>query len=113
MAASHGIFQLIDGNFVVETSRGKYHLRASVDTLRLLLHSCPSSSVSLKDPTAHWYEAQLLHYGLVPSSVKGTAVMRLLDALNKGTLRVPTKILTLEQALRREWYGEDYLELFS
>lgn len=42
-----------------------------------------------KDRPGHWYEAQLIHYGLPPSKTKSTAKMRLLDALNKGNVAVP------------------------
>ncbi|KAK0701473.1 hypothetical protein B0T21DRAFT_417033 [Apiosordaria backusii] len=60
-----------------------------------------------KDRPAHWYEAQLVHYGLPPSKNKGTAKMRLYEALSKGSLAVPGQILKLEADLKKEWTKRD------
>lgn len=52
---------------------------------------------------AHWYEAQLLHYGLPPSKVKGTAHKRLFDAVMGSGLAVPSHIQRIETDLKEEW----------
>lgn len=52
---------------------------------------------------AHWYEAQLLHYGLAPSKVKGTAHKRLFDAVMGGNLAVPPQIQKIEADLKKAW----------
>lgn len=52
---------------------------------------------------AHWYEAQLIHYGLPPSKVKGTAHKRLFDAVVGGGLIVPPHIQKIEADLKKEW----------
>lgn len=49
---------------------------------------------------AHWYSAQLLHYGLKPSKYKATAKKHLLEALEAGRLEVPEHIPELEFQLR-------------
>ena len=56
-----------------------------------------------KDAFGHWYEAQLIHYGLPPSKDKARAKMRLLEALNASVLVVPPAIVKLEESLRKEY----------
>lgn len=78
------------------------HRRATARELNALFH--PSADQPPRaDPTAHWYNAQCLHYGLKPSSVKGTAHKRLLEASNKEHLIVPSWIRKIERKLKREW----------
>ncbi|KAK1764215.1 hypothetical protein QBC33DRAFT_517838 [Phialemonium atrogriseum] len=60
-----------------------------------------------KDQPAHWYEAQLVHYGLPPSRVKGTAKMRLYDSVKKGGLAVPTNLRSMEADLKKQWKKQD------
>ena len=60
-------------------------------------------ATSIKDPVGHWYEAQLIHYGLPPSKDKARAKMRLLEALNASKLVVPAHITALETSLRKEY----------
>ncbi len=93
------------GKFVVETSGGHQQLPGFINELQIVFHSTPDSPISVNDLPAHWYEAQLRHYGLKPSKVKGTATMRLLDELNKRTLRAPKNIL--KPVLVKEWYGDE------
>jgi hypothetical protein len=100
---SHGVFDIVEGKFVVETSGGQSHQRVSVDALRSLLHSRPNLDHSIQELTAQRYEAQILHYGLPSSKGKGPAIMILLDSLKKGTLKVSSNIGELEQVLKREW----------
>lgn len=57
----------------------KRHPRASVAELTSLLRpESAQKSTAPKDQVGHWYEAQLLHYGLPRSKEKNTAKMRLL-----------------------------------
>ena len=87
------------GEFHVQASGHNHHRRATIPELRAVF----DGSAGPKDRPAHWYEAQLIHYGLPPSKVKGTAKMRLLDAVNKGNLAVPSHILKTEAELKKEW----------
>ncbi|KAK0733275.1 hypothetical protein B0T26DRAFT_736230 [Lasiosphaeria miniovina] len=86
-------------DFHVEASGNNRHRRATVPELKAIYDGSDAS----KDRTAHWYEAQLLHYGLPPSKTKGTAKMRLFEAVNKGNLAVPPHILKIESDLKKEW----------
>ncbi|KAI1344060.1 hypothetical protein F5Y15DRAFT_411911 [Xylariaceae sp. FL0016] len=52
---------------------------------------------------AHWFEAQLIHYGLPPSKTKGTARMRLYDAVQAGKMAVPAHVKKIEAELKKEW----------
>jgi hypothetical protein len=57
-----------------------------------------------KDETAHFYTAQLYHYGLKPFKTKPAAKKALLSAFGGGkTLQVPERILALQVELRTEW----------
>lgn len=60
------------GEFHVEASGHNHHRRATIPELKAVF----DGSAGPKDRPAHWYEAQLIHYGLPPSKVKGTAKMR-------------------------------------
>jgi hypothetical protein len=83
-------------------SNDKPYRRYSVAELKAFFFSS-SSKTSVQDQPAHWYRAQLLHYGLQPSDRKGTAMLRLVDALNQDTLEVPPHLKRLEKELKREW----------
>ena len=59
-----------------------------------------------KDEEAHFYAAQLVHYGLKPLKTREPAKKRLLAAFGGAggkTLEVPKAVLELEVALRKEW----------
>ncbi|KAI5303075.1 hypothetical protein KEM56_000060, partial [Ascosphaera pollenicola] len=91
--------------FVTVNSQDKKpqkHRRASARELNALFHPSPGQPPKA-DPTAHWYNAQCLHYGLKPSGVKGTAHKRLLEAFNKEHLIVPSWIRKIERKLKRVW----------
>ncbi|KAK3381282.1 hypothetical protein B0H63DRAFT_545853 [Podospora didyma] len=75
---SHG------GDLHVEASGHNRHRRATIPELRALY----DGSAGAKDPPAHRYEAQLLHYGLPPSKVKGTAKMRLFKAVSNVNINL-------------------------
>ncbi len=87
------------GEFHVEASNHNRHRRATIPEIKAIFDGSDGS----KDRPAHWYEAQLIHYGLPPSKTKGTAKMRILDALNQGNLVVPGHIRKVESELKKEW----------
>ncbi|KAK4239923.1 hypothetical protein C8A03DRAFT_31938 [Achaetomium macrosporum] len=87
------------GDFYTEASGNNRHRRATLPELKAVFDGSDGS----KDRPAHWYEAQLIHYGLPPSKTKGTAKMRLFDAVSKGNLTVPAHILQVESELKKEW----------
>lgn len=91
-------FAFADGEFFAEASGQNRHCRAAHAELQAHF-----ASGSDKDHPAHWFEAQLLHYGLKPSKTKAVARMRLLDAFNAGNLHVPSQINKLEGELKKEW----------
>lgn len=82
-----------------EASNLNRHRRATIPELKAHFNGKNTD----KDRPAHWYEAQLLHYGLPPSKVKGTAHKRLFDAVIKGGLSVPSHIQRIETDLKKEW----------
>jgi hypothetical protein len=100
--------ELRRGDFVyrdtlfAEVGENKRHPRASVVEIEELLLSNRGNAIS-KDNVGHWYEAQLIHYGLPRSKEKNTAKMRLLQAINQGTLSVPPDVLRLESAMKKEY----------
>ncbi|KAL2260953.1 hypothetical protein VTK26DRAFT_4907 [Humicola hyalothermophila] len=87
------------GDFYVEVTGHNRHRRATIPELKAIFDGTDGS----KDRPAHWYEAQLVHYGLPPSKTKGTAKMRLFDAVSKGNMAVPPNILKVEADLKKEW----------
>ncbi|KAI1388891.1 uncharacterized protein F4822DRAFT_261508 [Hypoxylon trugodes] len=86
------------GDLFAEASGHNRHRRATVAELKDHF-----KSGNEKDHPAHWFEAQLIHYGLQPSKTKAVARMRLYDAVNGGKLSIPTHIKQLESDLKREW----------
>ncbi|KAI1136695.1 hypothetical protein F5Y05DRAFT_101628 [Hypoxylon sp. FL0543] len=86
------------GDLFAEASGHNRHRRATVAELKDHF-----KSGSEKDHPAHWFEAQLIHYGLQPSKTKAVARMRLFDAVNGGKLSVPAHIKKLETELKKEW----------
>lgn len=82
-----------------EASNFNRHRRATLPELKAHFNGKDTDN----NRPAHWYEAQLLHYGLPPSKVKGTAHKRLFDAVMKGGLTVPSHIQKIEADLKKEW----------
>lgn len=99
--ASDG-FAFSNGDFYAEASGQNRHRRATPAELKTHF-----ASGSDKDHPAHWFEAQLLHYGLKPSKTKSVARMRLYDAVNAEQLKVPATITLLESSLKKEWIKKD------
>ncbi|PFH57067.1 hypothetical protein XA68_15570 [Ophiocordyceps unilateralis] len=91
-------FAYAEGVFFAEASGQNRHGRASNHELKTHF-----TSGSDRDHPAHWFEAQLIHYGLKQSKNKAVARTRLLDALNSGSLTVPPHITRLEADLKKEW----------
>ncbi|KAK4150713.1 hypothetical protein C8A00DRAFT_36693 [Chaetomidium leptoderma] len=91
------------GDFHVEASGNNRHRRATMPELKAVFDGTDGP----KDRPAHWYEAQLIHYGLPPSKTKGTAKMRLFEAVNKGNLAVPSHIVKVEADLKKEWVKQE------
>lgn len=89
--------------FFAQVDENKRHPRASVAELTSLLRPEASSTPPAKDQVGHWYQAQLLHYGLPPSKDKNTAKVRLLQAINANTLSVPAHVTKLEKDMKKEF----------
>ena len=101
-----------NGELYVETGNLNRHKRASIPEITAILRSDlkkpkNAPATSPKDPVGHWYEAQLIHYGLPPSKDKARAKMRLLEALNGSKLVVPANITKLEADLKKEYAAAD------
>lgn len=94
-------FSFANGEFFADASGQNRHRRATPAEVKEHFKSGND-----KDRPAHWFEAQLLHYGLPPSKTKSVARMRLFDAVNVG-LKVPGHIAKLEGKLKREWTKSD------
>jgi hypothetical protein len=76
----------------------KRHPRASLGDIKTLL-----DGKTPKDQVAHFYEAQLIHYGLQRSKDKNTAKVRLQQALNQKKLVVPPHIVDMENQMKRDF----------
>ena len=78
----------------------KRHARASEAEIRNALNA-PAGQ---KDQVGHWYEAQLVHYGLQRTKEKNTAKLRLLQALNQKKLKAqPADLADLEKTMKKEY----------
>ena len=97
-----------NGNLYVDVGNCNRHERATVEEVTAILRPDlkKSKKVSVdqsKDQVGHWYEAQLIHYGLPPSKDKARAKMRLLEALNQSKLTVPLNIVNMEAEMKKEY----------
>jgi hypothetical protein len=101
----NGKFSFSIDSFYVKASNGSLHRRATLSDLHALFQ--PGSATTPVDHVGHWYEAQLLHYGLPPSKSKAVAKTRLLDAYRARNLVVPKDITKLEADLKKEWKRRD------
>ncbi|KAK7739108.1 hypothetical protein SLS62_011286 [Diatrype stigma] len=91
-------FSFAGGDLYAEASGHNRHRRATPAELEA--HFGTGSD---RDHPAHWFEAQLLHYGLPPSKTKAVARMRLYDAVRAGAVAVPPRIRALEADLKKQW----------
>ena len=103
---NHGKFSYDVDTFYVEAS-GHLHRRAIPAELRAIFNVSIPDRNQRPDYPAHWFEAQLLHYGLSPSKVKATAKMRLLEAIQDDILEVPIELILMEKRLKKEWKRQD------
>ncbi|KFA68065.1 hypothetical protein S40285_02569 [Stachybotrys chlorohalonatus IBT 40285] len=101
-AATRDGFSFINGELFAHASGSNQHRRATA--VELQSHFSTGSD---KDHPAHWFEAQLIHYGLRASKTKAVARMRLYDAVKGGNLSVPANITKLEGELKKEWTKKD------
>ncbi|KAL8781683.1 MAG: hypothetical protein Q9213_005900 [Squamulea squamosa] len=98
-----------NGDLYIEVGNLNRHKRASISEITAILRpnlkqsKAASTTLQPKDPVGHWYEAQLIHYGLPPSKDKARAKMRLLEALNTSELNIPAHISQLEERLKKEY----------
>lgn len=90
----------------VEVGTLNRHKRATIEEISAILRPdlkkkpTKSSIDASKDQVGHWYEAQLIHYGLPPSKDKARAKMRLLEALNSTRLAVPPNVAQMEAEMK-------------
>ncbi|KAK0261326.1 hypothetical protein LTR29_005455 [Friedmanniomyces endolithicus] len=98
-SVTRGEFVYRDTLFVDVGGEGKRHPRAAKTELKTLL----SGKTQQKDQVAHWYEAQLIHYGLQRSKDKNTAKVRLQQALSQGKLKVPSHISDMETQMKKDY----------
>lgn len=99
-----------NGDLYVEVGNLNRHKRASIAEITSILRPDLKNTASAqapKDQVGHWYEAQLIHYGLPPSKDKARAKMRLLEALNGSKLAVPKAVTKLEADLKKEYTAAD------
>lgn len=93
-----GEFVYQDTLFVDVGGALKRHPRASLAHLKTFL-----DGRAPKDQVAHWYEAQLIHYGLQRSKDKNTAKVRLQQAISQKRLTVPSHIVDMEAQMKKEF----------
>ncbi|CAG8036124.1 unnamed protein product [Penicillium nalgiovense] len=103
----HGQWSFDGDIFYVTSSSGHIHPRATYSELDDIFSTPLGDRRNRADYQDHWYEAQLLHFGLPPTKSKATAKMRLMDAFQDGTLDVPEQILEMEHKLTRTWMKQD------
>jgi hypothetical protein len=86
----------------VDVGSGKRHPRASASDLKDLLLP-KQGKTPAKDQVAHWYEAQLIHYGLQRTKDKNTAKVRLTAAISAKSLVVPPHVSQMEADMKKEY----------
>ncbi|KXT06590.1 hypothetical protein AC578_8564 [Pseudocercospora eumusae] len=97
-AVVRGEFIYRDVLLVDVGGEGKRHARAAPSEIRDLLNG------KAKDQVGHFYEAQLIHYGLQRSKVKDTAKVRLQQALTQGKLKAqPAHLADMESSMKKEY----------
>lgn len=101
---------IYNGDLYVNVGNLNHHKRATVAEITGILRPNLKKSKNptpIKDQVGHWYEAQLIHYGLPLSNNKATAKMRLLDALNSSKLKVPESINVIESELKKQYAASE------
>lgn len=94
-----------NGDLYIEVANSNRHKRAPISEITTILRpDLKKANKNLPaDQVGHWYEAQLMHYGLPPSKDKARAKMRLLEALNQKKLVVPEEIVKMEAEMKKEY----------
>ncbi|KAJ5603703.1 hypothetical protein N7537_006659 [Penicillium hordei] len=103
----HGQWAFNGYTLYITTSSGETHPRATYAELEDIFIAPIGYRTNIPDYQDHWYEAQILHYGLAPTKNKAVAKMRLMDAFQDGTLEIPMEILRIEATLRKNWIKQD------
>lgn len=103
----HGRWAFNGHRLYVTTSSGDVHPRATDMELDEIFTAPIGHQTSVPDYQDHWYEAQLLHFGIAPTQSKAAAKMRLMEAFQDGTLEIPMEILKIEAVLRKSWIKQD------
>ncbi|KAH7303318.1 hypothetical protein B0I35DRAFT_446962 [Stachybotrys elegans] len=98
IAVSRDGFSFDKHGFYAVTPCGNQHLRAKPHQLSDFFSPHNKTSYPL-----HWFEAQLLHYGLPKADSKSVAMIRLWDAAKAHLLVVPDNIAKLKVQLKEEW----------
>ncbi|KZV67835.1 hypothetical protein PENSPDRAFT_653754 [Peniophora sp. CONT] len=84
-------------------NRKRYTRADSKHLYDLLTNTDPTR----KDETGAFYIAQMIHYGLRPVTTKAAAKKKLLEAFgDEKTLKVPKRLLGIEEDLKEEWEEE-------
>ena len=112
-------FSFKDDKFYVKVGYNRHTRKDAAELYALLTYTPPPPALTKagkvakrqpkdthKDEEAHFYEAQLVHYGMKPLKTREPAKKRLLagfSGANGKSLEVPKAILDLEVALRKEW----------
>jgi hypothetical protein len=99
----HGHFSFDNGTFYVTTPDGHTHPRADYWQLYAIFGSDIGVQHPDPDHPGHWYEAQVIHYGLTPTSNAAPAKLILQDAFQNRALEVPRGVFQIEEKLRKEW----------
>lgn len=77
---------------------GKRHARAPESEIKAILAG------KAKDMVGHWWEAQLIHYGLNRSKVKDTCKVRLQQAIGQSKLKTqPPHLSDMEAQMKKEY----------
>lgn len=77
---------------------GKRHPRAAESEIKAILAG------KAKDMVGHWWEAQLIHYGLNRSKVKDTCKVRLQQAIGQGKVKTqPPHLSDMEGQMKKEY----------
>ncbi|KAA8645716.1 uncharacterized protein ATNIH1004_007135 [Aspergillus tanneri] len=92
---SHNGFEYYNNELYVVIPPYHRHRRFGIPELQAFFNTS-----SIEEQPAHWYRAQLIHYGLQPITNKRTAAMRFLEALNRDILEIPEYIRRLERELK-------------
>src|SRR5690606_27519026 len=113
---SLGKFFFNGKDFYVELgSNNTPYPRAAPKHLRglLLLHTGLLTTQNSTEPSAQWYHAQCIHYGVEPSARKLVSKKRLAEKMVEDGLMVPEWIEEVEQELQERFEEKAMRGVFS